>query len=435
MLKLYSGLMRCAMPLIVGRIAWRGIANRPYWRDIPERFGWVDVQHSAGPRVWIHAVSVGEVQAATPLVKALKQARSDVDIVVSTTTPTGRVSAVAGLGGLPVLYAPIDTPGSVRRFLDEVRPDVLVNMETELWPNLFAECARRNIAVVLANVRLSERSARGYVRFSSLMSTTLESVSIALAQTERDGRRLLEIGLPAERLHVCGSVKFDVRLPPSVREAGAALRRRWGSDRSVFIAASTHEGEERQVLDAFERLLRHKPDALLALVPRHPERFSRVAALCRKAGFATSLHSESSGACDDVQVYVGDTMGDLPVFYAGSDVAFVGGSLVDVGGHNVLEPAALGLPVLTGPHVHNFADITGRLVDAGAARFVRDADALAEQARAWLDDANARHHAGQLGQRFVEANRGALSATMDAILHQLSECQLPDHQGDEDDAR
>lgn len=415
-LEIYSALMRAATPLLLARLGWRGISNRPYWDHLAERLGMLPESLQVDSPIWIHAVSVGEAQAAVPVARALMERFPESRLLVTTTTPTGRARVAAALGDSARLaYVPFDTPGAVARFLERVKPAIGLIMETELWPNLIRGCHARGIPVVLANARLSDRSARGYSRIARLTYPTLACVDAALAQTERDGRRLLEIGLPAERLHVTGSVKFEVRLPPSVREAGAAIRRRWGNERSVFIAASTHEGEERIVLDAHRRLLAESPRALLVLVPRHPERFGRVAELSRSEGFETVLHSESPFDCASAQVYVGDTMGDLPVLYAGADVAFVGGSLVDVGGHNVLEPAALGIPVLTGPRVRNFADITGRLASTGAARFVQDAGSLFDAARAWLDDANERHRAGQLGQDFVESNRGALTATVEVV--------------------
>jgi 3-deoxy-D-manno-octulosonic-acid transferase len=413
---LYSNLLRIALPLFFARLMWRGLTNRPYWANWRERLGFSEVVPSTSVRVWFHAVSVGEAQAAVPVIKALFERAPHLDILVTTTTPTGRARIRSVLGQrVGLVYLPYDVPGAVARFLDRADPQVAVIMETELWPNLIQACGDRSVPVVLANARLSARSASGYHRYARITRPALAGITLGLAQTQDDGSRLVDVGLPAEHLAVTGSVKFDVRLPPSVREAGAALRRRWGSDRGIFIAASTHEGEESILLDAFKQLLVALPDTLLVLVPRHPERFSRVATLCKRKGLTVARHSETPASCLDAHVYLGDTMGDLPALYAGADVAFVGGSLVDVGGHNVLEPAALGLPVLVGPYVRNFDDITARLVETGAARFVVDSDTLRASALEWLRDANVRHASGVLGARYVEANRGALDATVAAI--------------------
>jgi 3-deoxy-D-manno-octulosonic-acid transferase len=312
-------------------------------------------------------------------------------------------------------YAPYDLPAAVRRFLRRVRPVLAVFMETELWPNTIALCAAGAIPLVVANARLSERSARGYRRFGPLVRPMLQGVSAVAAQTEDDARRLVGIGVPAERVVVSGSLKFDLALPASLRERAEVLRRDWGADRGVWIAASTHEGEEEIVLAAHAEVLRQLPDTLLVLVPRHPERFSRVAALARRRGYATVLRSDGSVSASAAQVFVGDSMGELPLFYAACDVAFVGGSLVPVGGHNLLEPAALGLPVLSGAWVFNFAEVTRLLEARGAARRVRDARELAGEVVALLGDAGLRHAMGLRGQAVVDENRGALGRLL-AIL-------------------
>ncbi|MFT5450249.1 MAG: 3-deoxy-D-manno-octulosonic-acid transferase [Gammaproteobacteria bacterium] len=273
--------------------------------------------------------------------------------------------------------------------------------------------------MILANVRLSARSTSGYRRISSLSQEMLGRVQVAAAQSQADASRLLSLGMKPNSVRVTGSVKFDLNIPASLREQAQVLRRDLGIERSVFIAASTHDGEDEQVLQAFSRLLQEMPRCLLVLVPRHPERFADAAALCRKRGFSTALRSRTPSDFTTVDVYVGDSMGELPLLYAASDIAFVGGSLVPTGGHNMLEPAALGLPVLFGPHVFNFPDISRMLLDVGAAWQIEDARSLGEQAYALLKDANLRHNAGDAGRQFVHSNRGALARLMSLIDEQV----------------
>ena len=412
----YTVVLYCAAPYLVGRLFWRGLRNSAYWRRIGERFGLGS--RIAAPRgcVWIHAVSVGEVQAAAPIVKALKSLHADEIIVVTSTTPTGadRVSRAFG-GGVVHRYFPFDFPGSMARFLDRAAPRVAIIMETEIWPNLLAQCRRRGVPVVLANVRLSERSAAGYRRFRALFAPALGGVAAIAVQSGEDARRMAAIGAPPEVIGVTGSTKFDIPMLASLREEAAALRRTWGSSRGIWIAASTHDGEETQVLDAFEAVLDGLPGSMLVLVPRHPERFREVAAHVRRRGFEPAMRSRRPVDCTGVQVFIGDTMGELPLFYAAADVAFVGGTLVERGGHNMLEPAALGLPVLFGPHVFNFAEISRRLLDAGGARIVRDSGALGCAVIDYLRDADLRHTTGSKGRAFVENNRGAGNRVLEMI--------------------
>jgi len=398
-----------ALPALLARLAWRARRNPGYGRRWGERFGWGGELPGSGDTVWIHAVSVGEVQAAVPLVRVLGERLAPSEVVLTTTTPTGSERVRALLGSRVVhRYFPYDLPGAVSRFLDRIRPRVAVLIETELWPNMLAACRRRGVPVVLANARLSPRSARGYRRFAPLAGEMLAGLAGIAAQSADDARRLIALGARPERVQVTGSIKFDQRLPASLREESQVLRRCFGLDRAVWIAASTHAGEEEQVLDAFARLLRRVPDCLLVLVPRHPERFGEVAALARRRGLRTVLRSERPPSCADADVFIGDTMGELALFYAASDCAFIGGSLVPVGGHNPLEAAALGVPVVSGPEVFNFAEISERLRAEGAARLARDARELAEAVAGWLLDGNQRHRDGERARAFVERNRGAL---------------------------
>ncbi len=416
MRRLYTTALYLLLPFVLGRLAWRGLRNRGYWQRWGERFAFFAVPELRDP-IWVHAVSVGETLAAAPLIRELLARCPERSLVITTTTPTGseRVQALFGEqfigqpgGRVFHVYFPYDLPGVVRRFLGKIRPTLALTMETELWPNLFRHCARRAIPVLVANARLSARSAKGYARLGGLVRETLGDIRLIAAQNESDAARFRELGAPAERVAVMGNLKFDQRIPGDLEDRAEALRRELGASRPVWIAASTHEGEDEQVLDAFARLREAYPDALLLLVPRHPERFARVAALARKRGHAVVLRSEGRPCDADTTVFVGDTLGELLLFYAVSDVAFVGGTLVPVGGHNMLEPAALGVPVVLGPHLFNFSDISRGLLEAGAARRIEDSGQLAVMVGELLGDAALRAKMGEAGRNLVAANRGAL---------------------------
>lgn len=414
--QLYSALHYLALPYIFLRLAWRGHRNPGYWERWGERFGRIPALAGDRPTLWIHAVSVGEVQAAVPLVRALGGHGRDYRIVVTTTTPTGRERVQQALGASVVhRYAPYDLPDAVRRFLARVRPQLVIIMETELWPNILYQCSRSGIPVMLANARLSAQSKARYRRIATTAGRMLASISCIAAQTRQDAERLVSLGAHPDRVHVTGNTKFDVRLPASLGEQAQVLRRCFGVDRGVWIAASTHDGEERQVLEAFDRVRTLLPDSLLVLVPRHPERSQSVAALAKRKGHVTVMRSESPESCASVSVFIGDTMGELPLYYAASDVAFVGGSLVREGGHNMLEPAALGIPVLFGPYVHDVSEISERLSEVGAGLRVEDKNALASAVVEYMQDANLRHVAGQRGREFVKQNRGALERVMTLV--------------------
>ncbi len=419
----YVAVLYALMPVVVLRLLWRGVGNPRYWSRIGERFGLgppVSPRGDPGQVLWVHAVSVGEVQAALPLIRSLLSDFPRARVVVTTTTPTGMMRVQTVLGAQVIhRYAPYDLLGTTRRFLDRVDPQLAIIVETEIWPNLIRRCRERGVPIVFANCRLSERSAAGYAYLKPLLRQTLSEVTAIAAQSDDDARRLVELGAPASIVEVTGSTKFDVAISASTEEAGAALRRAWGVDRSVWIAASTHEGEEEIVLDAFTLVREQIKDCMLVLVPRHPERFARAAVYARRRGYSVMLRSHPSGSVPDV--FLGDTMGELPVFYAACDVAFVGGSLVDVGGHNMLEPAALGLPVLLGPHLRNFADISYRLCAVDAARIVYDAQELGREVVKHLRDANRRHGAGERGRAFVAHNRGSNRRLMALVRSTLDE--------------
>ena len=412
----YTTALFLALPLIAAHLAWRGFGNRGYWRYWPQRFGRPPADVEGPYDLWIHAVSVGETQVALPLVSTLQRRRPGLRVLVTTTTPTGMARLRdGGDGDFDLCYLPQDLPPMVSRFLDRVRPRLAVFVETELWPNYLAALAAREVPAVLANARLSEHSRRGYARFGALTREMLKHLCVAAAQSAADGARLVALGLAPERLMVTGSVKFDQEVPASTREKAQALRRRMGVEREVWIAASTHEGEDELVLAAHARVRKRFPGALLLLVPRHPERFERVHGLAVRKGFLTVRRTAPGADWRAAQIIIGDTMGELLPLYAAADAAFVGGSLVARGGHNVLEPAALGLPVVTGPHVFNFQGITDLLVARGGAVRLEDPRRLAEVVEEWLGDANLRHRTGECGRRVVEENRGALGRLADTL--------------------
>jgi len=409
----YTGLLYLALPLVIARLALRGFRNRGYWSRWGERFGRVDVTPGV---IWFHAVSVGEVQAAAPLIESLQRA----DVLVTTMTPTGS-DQVRRLfpEGVQHCYAPYDYPGAVRRFLDRARPRCLVILETEIWPNLIGQCRERGIKIAFANLRLSQRSYRRYARAGRFIASVLRQVDLFAVQADPDARLLVDLGADPGAVKVTGSVKFEVELPASLTEVAQVLRREWGQDRPVWIAGSTHEAEDEQILGAFEQLRSSHPALLLVLVPRHPERFPAVARLCRRRGLRCVRRSEGPGEVSaDTRVYLGDTMGELSLMYAASDIAFVGGSLVRAGGHNILEPCALGLPVLFGPHMRNFLQISEMAVERGAGVQVSGVPELVQAVDRYLSDANLRFTAGENGREMVRENRGALSKTL-AVLDEL----------------
>lgn len=420
---IYSFLFYLFIPFILLRLLWRGMRAPAYWQRWSERFGFFP-KLPAQQCLWIHAVSMGEVQAAVPLIQALQRRSSDQPILVTTMTPTGsrRVREVFG-DSVWHVYLPYDLPGAVARFLAWFQPRLLIIMETELWPNLLFACQQRAIPVILANARLSAGSAAGYQRVKRLAQDMLTSMAAIAAQTEVDAARFLDLGLSSTKIHVTGSIKFDSRLPADCSEKTAQLRRQWGPNRAVWIAASTHDGEEEIVLDAFSDLKQTVNELLLVLVPRHPERFNRVADLCSRRGFIVARRSE--GKVDvETEIYLGDTMGELALLYAACDVAFVGGSLVPIGGHNLLEPAAVGIPVIMGPHVFECAEICRQLLEAQAAQQVHDAVQLAHTVKMYLSDATRCQQTGENGRLFVQKNRGALTRLLE-IINEIENNILP----------
>ena len=409
----YGVLTRVAAPAVFAATLVRAAKDPAYRTHLGERFGLG--RRLAMPSIWLHAVSVGEVSAAAALVRALHARHPDVPLVLTTATPTGRAQAATLFGAdVEVRFLPYDTAGSVRRFLARIRPLAAIIMETELWPNLLHECGRRGVPVVFASARLAARSVPRYRRFGTLFSAGLRNAWVA-AQSSADADRFIALGADPARTRVVGNLKFDMRLGEAVAENGRELRRRYLGARPVWTAGSTHEGEEEMVLGAHAALERAVRGALLVLVPRHPQRFEGVAALLERRGLVFDRRGRSETVRPEAQVLLLDTMGELTAFYAASDVAFVGGSLVPVGGHNLLEPAALGVPVITGPHTQNGPEIARLLIEAGGALEVADSTALADAAGRLLADPALRERMGESARSFVEAHRGSLARLLALI--------------------
>lgn len=409
---LYSAVLYLLVPITVYHLIWRGFRQPAYFQRWPERYAvYRDRPHVR--TLWLHAVSVGEVNAALPLVAALRRGRPDLRLLVTTITPTGseRVRALWG-DGVEHVYLPYDLPGAVGRFLDHYRPHAALIMETELWPNLLFGCRDRGIPAYILNARLSERSLRGYRVLAPLVARALRTVETVAAQSMVDAMRFVRLGARPEQVLETGNLKFDVMVPEALEDFGRECRRRCGEGRPTWIAASTHEDEEAAVIAIHRRLRGRFEDLLLLWAPRHPERFRAVAETSRAAGWAVSTRSRGhwpSAGCD---VFVIDTMGELMNFYACSDAAFVGGSLQPVGGHNLLEPAAAGTAIVTGPHLHNFVEIAQRLEQSGALRIGQDADAIAAELARLLDDPAERMRMAEAGRALVETGRGALARTL-----------------------
>ncbi len=402
--------------LIPYTVYWlaRALVNASYRPGLSQRFGFGYPE--PGRSIWIHAVSVGEVVAAAPLVRALLREYPQHRLVVTTVTPTGaaRVRALFG-DTVDHAYIPFETPFSVNRFFAALSPVIALVMETEIWPNLYHGCGSRGIPLVLVSARISPKSVDSYRKLLPLFRETLSHGIVIAAQSRADADRFLSLGAAPERTRVTGNIKFDIELPDGLHSQGAALRAGLFGNRRVWIAASTHDGEEAQVLEAHERLLKTFPDLLLVLVPRHPDRFSAVRELASRRGHRIVSRSDDRAVDADTTVFLGDTMGEMMLFYAASDVAFVGGSLVPIGGHNLLEPAAVGVPVLTGPHGYNAQEIAERFIEEKACRLVDGPEDLARTVAELLRNEAAKAELVGNASRILEKNRGALERLLELV--------------------
>lgn len=411
------------MPLILLRLLFRGMAAPSYRKRWLQRFGFFTPPELNKDTIWLHAVSVGETLAAVPLVKALQTKYPDHRLLITCMTPTGSERITAAFGdSVDHSYAPYDTPDAVARFLRRVQPKMLIIMETELWPNTVAGCYKRQIPVILANGRLSEKSARGYGRVPGLSAPMLGQLTAVAAQHGDDGARFTELGLSAKNLYITGNIKFDLDLSAEVKQSAEALRQQWSgtTQRPILLAASTHRGEDEIILQAFGLIKQSVDNLLLVLVPRHPERFNQVGDLCREAGYSLARRS-SNDSVEQADILLGDSMGELMTFFGACDIAFVGGSLVTNGGHNMIEPAAWGKPTLSGLSVFNFAEVSRLLAEAGGLSLVEDAAALADATIELIENPEQALQMGQQAQRVAEANRGALERLLTVIDNSLSQ--------------
>lgn len=419
MRKFYSLIFTLILPLILLRLYWRGRKAPDYRLRWQERLG-IYVGPSLKNVVWFHTVSVGEAEAAFPLVRAMLAEYPDIRFLLTSTTPTGSARIRAVLGDqVAHVYLPYDVPWSVERFLNHFQPRLAVFLEKELWPNLFSACAERQIPLFVVNARLSDRSARAYQKLPSLIWPTLNCIRLIAAQTEEDRRNFIAIGAEPQRVQVLGNIKFDLSLDDSVFEAGRALKQDFFGERWVWIIASSHHDEEARLLPLYRQLKPRIPELLLMIAPRHPERFQPVARLCIEQDFNVVTRSSGVEISVASDVYLADSLGELKMLYAAADVAFVGGSLVEVGGHNVLEPAAVGVPVLFGPIMFNFQDVADRMLQAEAAIQCPNLDALAEAILNLHDSEILRRSLIDNAEEFVQQNRGATEKLSRLLGQQL----------------
>lgn len=419
----YSAVLYMLSPLIGWRIWREQVLTYSRLQRLGMRLGTLP----PGPRIWLHCASVGEVRAARPLIEGLLARYPQHSLLLTTMTATGADQAQALIGEqiepdqvrLAHCFLPLDFPGAAKRFITRVQPTLAILFETELWPNLLHACHQQAVPVAVVNGRLSPRAFARYQRLRSLMASALANVTWLAAKSAQDAERFQALGCRAEAIQVVGSLKFEVPSQEKALKESEYLLQAWGS-RPVWVAGSTRDGEEALLLEAHRQLLKRFPTALLVLVPRHPQRFDEVAKLCSQGGWALSRRSQQQAVTPQTQVYLGDTLGELATLYAAGHVAYVGGSLVPLGGHNVVEPAALGKPVLCGPSLENFSDVAEPLLAAGALSVVETPSALADALAEWLTTPSFALQVGQAGREVVEAHRGALKRTLDGLSQWLT---------------
>lgn len=412
---LYTILMLIALPIFIVRLFWKSINFRPYRQRILERLA-IYKNFTVKPGGFlIHAVSLGEVVLALPLIKALQANYPDLAITVTTTTPAGSQRVQEALAGkVAHVYMPFDLPWTIARFFHKVQPSCVIIMETEIWPHLINICAQRNVPVLIVNGRISDQSIGRYELIRFFIANVLKQVTVVATQSQRDSERFVRLGLPESKLQLTGNLKFDAQVNTTQIALGKELKAACG-DRLIWVAASTHPGEEEQVLAAFRQVKRSIPNCLLILIPRHPDRFQSVAELLNAQKFNFIRRSVSQECQSNVDILLGDTMGEMTMYYAMADVAYVGGSLVPIGGHNLLEPSAVGVPSITGPHYMNFREIVALLQAADALTIVQNSDQLAQQIITLLQTDDLRARKGALALEVCMQNRGALEKTLQLI--------------------
>lgn len=411
---LYTFLLYLLLPFTPLKLIWRARKQPEYLEHWQERYGFYKIRTDK-PLIWLHAVSVGETRAAEPLVKALLRQYPDHQILLTHTTPTGRATSEQLFGDQVIrVYLPYDLPFAVKRFLNHFKPTIGVIMETELWFNLIARCKQQAIPLLLVNARLSEKSARGYHKLGKIVQQGIVDLTAIAAQTTQDAVRLQQLG--AKNVSIVGNIKFDVAPHDEAAEKGAKLRKLFGNHRPIFLAASTRDGEEAQILDAVAEA--NIPNLLTVVVPRHPQRFDEVADLFKKSAVnfvRRSTLSETSSVSPQATFVLGDSMGEMFSYYAGCDVAFIGGSLLPLGGQNLIEACSMGKPVLIGPHTFNFEQATEMAIAAGAAERVTDSSDLAVHLHKLFADHEKRNGMCAAALRFSTENRGATMRTLSLL--------------------
>jgi 3-deoxy-D-manno-octulosonic-acid transferase len=412
----YSLLLYCLLPLVFLRLIILGFRTSSYWSRWNERLGFLPSVKIDQPVFWLHAVSVGEVEAATPIIERMLSQLPQYQIVITTVTPTGAETVQRRFkNNARHFYLPYDLPSAVQRFITQLQPSICVIMETELWPNLYHYCDQKNIPIMLVNARVSLHSLVGYKKFPGLLKKTFDCVTYVLAQSKLDAERIMMIGCDSKKVSVTGNLKFDVNLPSDIYTKAKSIRAEMFPNRPVWIAASTHEKEEEALLEAHEKILEQHQSCVLILAPRHTQRFNRVADLCDRSNMNVVRKSSNEKCTKETQVYLLDTLGELQTYYACADLAFVGGSLVPAGGHNMLEPACLGLPVLSGIHVSNFHEVSNLLLKAEALILVDDVSDLVDKVTQLLSNVELRNQMGENAKNLVAMHKGSADHVIDKM--------------------
>lgn len=402
----YTCLFYLLTPVIVSRLLWRSLKAPDYRRRWRERFAFYHQKFPAGV-IWFHAVSVGEAEALFPLVQRIQAQHPSAQLLITTTTPTGSARVQAVLKeSVAHVYLPYDLPDVLNRFMRQFKPRLAVIMETEIWPNLYAACGQRNIPLYLINARLSEKSARGYQKIPGLIRPALAHVKLIATQSEEDSRRFVDIGASSDQVKTVGNIKFDVAIAPEIISQGQDLKSGLFAGRFVWLIGSTHNDEEALFLDIYRDLKQRIPELLLAVAPRHPERFAEVKKLCEQKQLAVVTRTSAECCNRLTDIYLLDTLGELKLFYAAADAAFVGGSMVPVGGHNILEAAAVGVPVMFGPYMNNFKEIANGILQRNGALQCRDKDDIVKAIASLYTEPSHRKEFVANAQAFVRENQG-----------------------------
>ncbi len=414
----YSFLSYLLTPVVLLRLWWRGFKAPAYRQRIAERFGhfeWSEYQSGSRPTLWLHAVSVGETMAAKPLIDELLRQYPHYRLLVTTTTPTGSAQLRRLYSDqVEHCYFPYDLPHVVARFLSRVKPELLIIMETEIWPNLYHQCAAREIPLLLANARLSAKSLKGYKKISKLATPTLQNLNYLAAQSALDLERFISLGARPEKSGVCGNLKYQISIPEASLKLATEFKETI-KERPVWVAASTHAGEDEIILQIHKNLLHTQPTALLILVPRHPERFEQVAALCQSSSMSYVRRSAAQIPGNQDSIWLIDSMGELLAMYGLSNFSFIGGSMVPTGGHNPLEPAALGIASIIGPHTFNFAEVTQTMLDAEAILQVNSIPELEAAVVEWLASSATPRRIGRAARQVLDDNKGAVACLLDQV--------------------